>query len=392
MIISYLEVITQIPENYKGREQALIKHSLLKTYLERLFMIIGQHQQRICYVDCFAGPWQEGSSDLKDTSIAISLDIMRKCRDGLLGMGHDVQFRALFIEKDKRAFVKLESFLSGQTHSTIQTKPFNGEFFDLREDILKLCGADDFAFFFIDPKGWRHSVEIPTLRPLLQRRNSEYLINFMFDFLLRAHTQEAYKEHMMEIFGEVPNTDRMTPKEREICLLKMYRDHLKKAQPVIGGIPRSAYVKVLDPYKDRTKYDLVYLTRHPKGIKVFMEASEKLELVQKTVRAQAKQDRRIEQTGQGELFAAATQVKNDDERVELSTVKGYWLKKLSPEPKRFGIVELADMLEETGWFITDFQNAFRELEKDGKVKNLDAIKSRPVNAVNFEKGENLKRI
>lgn len=268
----------------------------------------------------------------------------------------------------------------------------NGDFIDLREDILKWCGPDDFAFFFIDPKGWRYAVEIPTLSPLLQRRNSEYLINFMLDFLLRAHTQENYQKHMLEVFGEVPNTDGMSPKQRENHLLKLYREHLKKAQPSVEGKPRSAYVKVLDPCKDRTKYDLVYLTRHPKGITVFMEASEKLDLVQKTVRAQAKQDRRIEQSGQRELFAAETALKDDEDRIELSVVKDYWLKKLSPEPKRFGIVQLADMLEETGWFISDFQNAFRELDTEGKAKNLDAKRTRPVNTVNFDENENLKRI
>ncbi len=382
----------QIPENYKGREQAFVKHRLLEAYLERLFMIVGQHQKRICYVDCFAGPWQEGSTDLKDTSIGISVDIMRKCHEGLLKMGHAVQFRALFIEQNKKAFSKLKLFLSDQTSKEIELTPRNGDFIDLLEDILKWCGPDDFAFFFIDPKGWRHAVEIPTLRPLLQRRNSEYLINFMFDFLLRAHTQDPYKEQMMEIFGEVPNTDGMTPKQRETHLLKLYREHLKKAQTPMGGTPRAAHVKVLDPCKDRTKYDLVYLTRHAKGITVFMEASEKLDLVQKTVRAQAKQDRRIEKSGQGELFAAKTEVKDDEDRVELSVVKDYWLKKLSPGAKRFGIVQLADMLEETGWFISDFQNAFRELENEGKVKNLDAKRGRPVHAVNFEKEENLKRI
>ena len=47
-----------IPENYKNREQAFIKHTLLRSYLERLFMIIGHRERVISYVDCFAGPWQ----------------------------------------------------------------------------------------------------------------------------------------------------------------------------------------------------------------------------------------------------------------------------------------------------------------------------------------------
>ena len=65
-------------ESYRGREQALFKHNLLKAYLKRLFMIIGRFQNHIRYVDCFSGPWQEESDDLHDTSIGISLDIMRQ--------------------------------------------------------------------------------------------------------------------------------------------------------------------------------------------------------------------------------------------------------------------------------------------------------------------------
>lgn len=57
----------KVPEQYKGREQSYFKHRLLEAYLERLFMIIGQHQPIICYVDCFAGPWSSQTDDLNDT-------------------------------------------------------------------------------------------------------------------------------------------------------------------------------------------------------------------------------------------------------------------------------------------------------------------------------------
>jgi len=60
-------------------------------------------------------------------------------------------------------------------------------------EILKWCGNRDFAFFFIDPKGWKNAIEIPTLAPLLRRPNSEYLINFMYDFLVRTHTQKEFQ-------------------------------------------------------------------------------------------------------------------------------------------------------------------------------------------------------
>ena len=382
----------EILQDYKGKEHSFIKHRLLETYLERLFMIIGQHENQIRYVDCFAGPWKAESDNLKDTSIAISLDIMKGCHESLKKYDRNVQFKALFIEKNRESYKMLNSFLDKESTNEVCAESLHGDFYSLRSDILGWCGNDDFTFFFIDPTGWKDVVEIDTLRPLLQRRRSEFLINFMFDFILRAHNQKIFKAHMIRIFGEIPDTNGMTPLKREEYLLYLYRAHLKKAQPDIENKkPRSAYVKILDPYKDRTKYDLVYLTLHPLGIKVFMEVSEKLDLVQKIVRAQTKQERRIDKSGQLEFFTAEINIANGD-KVNLSDVKEYWLSKLSCKPKRFGDEELADMLEETGWFVSDFQKAFNELISEGKVKNLDAPRKRPVHAVHFDKGEFLKRL
>lgn len=309
------------PTSYKGREQALIKHHLLEAYLLKLFMIVGLHQKSIRYVDCFAGPWQEESKDLQDTSIGIALKIIRKCLDGLKKIGKDVPFHTLFIEKDKNSFQKLRDYLDGVSHQEVTTDAFHGDFFDLRNVIINWCG-DDFTFFFIDPKGWKNVIEIPTLTPLLQRPNSEFLINFMYDFLLRTHTQEQFKEDMQAIFGEIPDTDGLTPEEKEEYLLNLYQKRLKEIVPIRGGKPCAVSVPVLYPLKDRTLYHLVYLTRHPKGITEFMEASEHLDFVQRRVRAQAKQENRESRSGQLELFQASEQVSKEN-RADAAKVKAY---------------------------------------------------------------------
>jgi hypothetical protein len=79
-------------DHYERKSQTFIKHKLLEAYLKRLFMIIGQHESIIRYVDCFAGPWQEDSDELEATSIAISLKIMKECRESLLKQNKDVHF------------------------------------------------------------------------------------------------------------------------------------------------------------------------------------------------------------------------------------------------------------------------------------------------------------
>ena len=383
----------KIPEEYKGREQALIKHKLLETYLESLFMIIGQKQDTICYVDCFAGPWEESSADLSDTSIGISLKIMNKCREGLKEMGHYVKFKAIYVEKTSKSFKKLEQFLNSGIYPAIEARPEHGEFHLCIEKILSWCGPKDFTFFFIDPKGWKNAIEIPTLLPLLQRRNSEFLINFMYDFLSRFHKHEDYQEDMKSIFGKVPDTSEMNVEEKEKHFLSLYRESLKKAQPG-NNKARSAYFSVPDPCKDRTKYHLVYLTRHPKGIVVFMTASEKLAGEQLKVRAQAKQDRREDKTKQIEMFSSETTIDNKEieckTQFEVEKVKGYWLKKITSDPKRFDIIALADMVEETDWLISYFQKAFKELVDEGKVKNLDDTSGkRRKHFIHFDKSERL---
>jgi hypothetical protein len=176
---------------------------------------------------------------------------------------------------------------------------------------------------------------------------------------------------MINIFGQVPKTNGMTPEQKEACLVTLYQENLKSVQPIQGRKPRSVSVPIQRPDKDRTIYHLVYLTRHPLGIVKFMEASETLDFVQKTVRIQAKHDKKVETTGQGELFGAFENVKVEQGTVPISVVKEYWLRQLALQPQLFGIDRLADMLEETGWFERNFQEAFHELQLEGMVQNLD---------------------
>lgn len=379
-------------EHYKGREQTYFKHRLLEAYLERLFMIVGQHAPSICYVDCFAGPWEEQGEDLGDTSIAKSLDIIKKCRNGLLRMRKDVRFRALFIEQNSKSFQKLEDYLDGRKHEGTEIKALNGSFHELIPEILDWCGPRDFVFFFVDPKGWKNDVERPTLTPLLRRPNSEFLINFMYGFLSRFVSDAKLQEDMRRIFGIVPDVRDMTPDQREAFLLSLYRNNLKRVLPADGRKPRTASVKVLNPIKDRTHYHLVYLTRHHLGIVKFMEASEKLDLVQKKARAAAKQDARVRRSGQIEMFAAADQVRPEGERQDLAGVEEYWLNRLKFIPERYGMEELADMLEKTGWFESDLQNAFSALERKGLVQNLDGTAKRRSKFIHFDSNERLVKV
>ncbi len=382
--------------NYTGKEAASIKYELLRAYLEPLFMIIGQREPRIGYVGCSYGPWQKGRQDPGEpVSVAVSLAVMEKCHNELSEkFRKNVQFRGLFIERDKEPFGRLESFLKSESWNGVEAHCLRGDFCDLRSEIVSWCGNRDFCFFFIDAKEWRH-IAIPTLEPLLGRPSSEFLINFMFDSIVRPHGETSFEEHIRAIFGEAPDTSNIGPEERERFLFNLYCRKLKASAPIIeGAIPRCVHMRVLDPRRDHTVYDLVYLTWSPLGIVTFTDASEQLEMEQKKVRALARQSKKVKRSRQLELFSADS-FGGDNPAVDSTKVKEYWLAKLSHAPKRFGVTEFADMLEETGWFMDDFQRAFLELEREGKVRNLASSGMRTGNPVRYwangNRGEPLEK-
>lgn len=386
----------EIDKAYAGREHSLIKHELLKGYLETLLCIVGVSGIReFVYVDCFAGPWGDETDSLSGTSIAISLDILTKVRNTLARVHriHGTKFRAIYIEEAKKRYKLLTGYLATNCPDGIECHALHGDYSKLQDEILQLCGDKGFAFFFIDPLGWT-DVGIPKLEKLLKRPKSEFLITFMYDFFNRFKSKADLKNQVADILGQLSDVDfeeiaRLPPKETEEFVVRKYRQQLKSAMGSDGSYrPRSYHAVVKDKGKERTKYHLVYVTRHHKGIVKFAEASGKAEFFQHRVRIQAKQNA----TGQVSLFDPEVEAKQlDGARVEIEGVKSYWLTKLSDQATVFDEARLADMLEETGWLIGDFQLAFGQLLLEKKVENLDANRLRKTQHVHFYEHERLRR-
>jgi len=381
---------------YEGREHSRIKHELLKGYLETLLCIVGvSGVKEFTYIDCFAGPWGDETDSLSGTSIAISLDILAKVRNTLATV-HKIQrtdFRAIYIEQSKKRYKQLSKYLGKNCPDGIECHALHGDYSALQDEILGLCGEKSFAFFFVDPLGWT-DVGIPKLKKLLQRPKSEFLITFMYDFLNRAIGMTELREQVSKMLGEMNEVDyrqisSLPPKDREDVIVRIYRGQLKAAMGSEGALhPRSYHAIVKDPKKERTKYHLVYVTRHHKGIVKFAEQSEKASFYQHVVRIRAKQNA----SGQAALFPPEEEAKQlDGARVDLDDVKRYWLAQLTKEPVEFDELRLARMLEDTGWLIGDFQAAFGELLSEKRVENMDTKGKRSKHPIHFNENERLRR-
>jgi len=396
MMHNTLEMPPSVPPAYRGREQAWIKHQLLESYLEKLMLIVGAAAKRlgrieICYVDCFSGPW--GTSELESTSIATSLRTMARCKQKLAQLGVDATMRALYIERDDQAYANLKTYLDQATPPEIASACRHGDFVDLRSDILSWAGNTAFTFFFIDPKGWK-SIGIEKLKPLLERPRSEFLINFIYDFINRTASMREWQAEIAEFLGvsveAVQQLQNLSPQDRESKLLGHYRASLKATLPPQKSpfTARTAYVRVLDTKRERAKYHLVYLSSHPKGIIEFMTISHGVEAIQQRVRAERRKDKREEATKIKDMFADEMPMTAEG-LDNAADVDRYWLNALSVEPMVIDEAVFADILEATDWMPQDLQASLVRLIHAGKVKNLSASQARPKWPLHPKDGERL---
>ncbi len=390
----------QVPDLYEGRIPAKVKHALLKSYLEKLVLIIGMNARskgrvEICYVDCFAGPWGSADAKLEGTSISLSLKTLAACKEKLASLGVDARMRALFVEQEPDAFGRLSAYLSNDAPKSVEAKPMKGDFVALRSEILDWTGKDAFTFFFIDPKGWSPIV-IEVLTPLLRRPRSEFLINFIYEFINRTASMAQFRDAMRRLLGkEVALKDR-TPEERELALVGAYRDTLKTVVPS-GRKPfnaRTAYVTVLHPEKERTKYHLVYLSCHPKGIVEFMNISQAVDIVQARVRLTSHLAEQAANSGTMDMFVEHAVAEADGSRSSPEAVDAFWLEYLSKGERKVDQAAFADILEATNWLPRELQGSLARLIERGAVVNLDAVsKKRTARPLHFEgAGETLRMV
>jgi hypothetical protein len=74
--------MTVVDRAYLGREQTLVKHTVLNRYLMALALIVGRtFAHDIPFVDCCSGPWESVTDDLSDSSIGIAIQQLSAARD-----------------------------------------------------------------------------------------------------------------------------------------------------------------------------------------------------------------------------------------------------------------------------------------------------------------------
>lgn len=294
--------------HYAGREPAFVKHTFLDKYLPALIGRVASKYDAFVYVDGFAGPWKSVSGEtFADTSFGIALRHMTAQKILYAHRGRDVKMQALLVEKDEKTFNSLQQAI--KAYPKIECVCLRGEMEDQVKWILENIQGDAFSFALIDPKGFP---DLGRIMPLIKRHHSEALVNFMFDFANRfaGTTLIPSLERWLSSGGDTSwrdEVDRSRGEARENMLEELAVEKLR-AQ---ADYPYAPVISVDKALHDRTLYKLIYLTRHPTGLRVFRDSERSALQAQALCRALTKAGAREAKSGMADLFGGTTDARLD---------------------------------------------------------------------------------
>jgi three-Cys-motif partner protein len=244
------------------------KHTILRRYWEAWLPIMTRYNQRVLYIDGFAGPGRYAGGE--DGSPLIALI---SARDHQAQPDSEVVFT--FIEKDKKRFDHLVQVIE-QIKATLppnfKVHCIHGEFDDQMAEALDQLEEKKAqlapSLVFIDPFGFSHT-PFHTVRRIMQNRQCEVLITFMYEEINRFLGHPDHADTYDLLFGtnawrkvlEVKNPD-----DRRRMIHDIYRDQLHAI-----GIEYVRSFEMLNQ-GNRTDYFLFFGSHSLRGLEKMKEA------------------------------------------------------------------------------------------------------------------------
>jgi len=262
-----LETVWQIDAHTQS------KHTILRRYWEAWLPIMTKYNQRVLYIDGFAGPGLYAGGEDGSPLIALKSAVITT-----QGQKSEVVFT--FIEKDKKRFDHLVQVIE-QIKATLppnfRVHCVNGVFDDQMTEVLD--GIDQQgarlapSLVFIDPFGFSHT-PFRTVQRIMQNPRCEILVTFMYEEINRFLGHPDHGDTYDLLFGtaawravlEVAEPDR-----RRRMIHDIYRDQLLSA-----GVEYVRSFEMLNQ-GNRTDYFLFFGTHNLRGLEKMKEAMWKVD-------------------------------------------------------------------------------------------------------------------
>lgn len=246
----------------------LAKHEILKEYLNAWIPILGRTSGRIIFLDGFAGPGiykgGEKGSPIIAMKTAMEHQSIRSVKE----------IRFAFIENDKKRSEILKQTIENEfpnLPSNIHYEIISGDFVNSLTNTLNSIEENGKnlapTLAFLDPFGYSE-VPFELVSRLLNYSRCELLLTFMSGFVNRF-MDKSHEKAVDSLFGieswkgarDIEDTD-----DRLNFLLELYSSQLESI-----GIKFVRPFKMMDSSR-RTIYDLVFATKHWKGMDAMKKA------------------------------------------------------------------------------------------------------------------------
>lgn len=348
-------------KQYRGREQSFIKHEFLTQYLQAAaYKTLQGRSQTFNFVDAFAGPWSVTAEDYSDASFDQALRTLEAVRADLGRLGASgLKIRFCFCERRSEAVARLREY--AKSHNRFEIHVFPGPFEDNLDGIAKVC-RDGFTFTFIDPTGW--DIRSEAVFAFLKKTNGEFLLNFMAEHVNRHAAFASVAASFGRFLADPDWKDEfnalaayLSNEERILLLLK---EKIKAS----GAATYTPDMTILKPRENRRKMRLVLGTHSRKGLEVFRDVHEKVELSEMQTRTTISQ----EESHQPGFWSVAEESESQQQAVGVGSAtqryasQGLIMEALSHGPARFDDLA-AEVMEAHAMRLTqtkDLLNAMRQ--------------------------------
>ena len=216
------------------------------------------------YIDGFAGRGVYENGEPGSPILA-----MRAAQEQIDKIGKLKEFLCVFIEKNKENYCCLEEQVAlaapecpAVTHFLIH-KTFEAAIHEIMEEIDPDKTIP--ILYFIDPFGWK-GIPFETIKGIMAQPKSEILFVFMTYEMGRFLGSPFHEESLTQLFNgdSWKKASRYTGRNRHEALVQLYEDLLRNETNAKHVWP----FRVSDSFMRRTKYYIIYVTHHFKGLRV----------------------------------------------------------------------------------------------------------------------------
>lgn len=250
----------------ESTEQSQVKSRIVKKYFWAWAKVItswtGRQDDRIGYIDLFAGPgqYQDGS---KSTPILIFESAIKeeKIRNRLVSVFND--FNPDYTESLQKAIDSIPGIKNLKHKPRVINEEVDKKMAEIFEQMKTIP-----TLSFIDPWGYK-GLSLQLIRAMLKGAGCDCIFFFNYNRINMGINNQAVKEHMEALFGQGRTNElraqlsNMNPDERESAIVEAVSQALKKE----GGKYVLRFCFKTQSGR-RSKHHLIFVSKHPTGYKI----------------------------------------------------------------------------------------------------------------------------